>query len=398
MNAIDVISNTSAKKAAPPSDDAPRANQYVAELDTLRAIAIFSVLFCHYLPDNSILNRLQMGLQEGHTFGVPLFFALSGFLITRILVQSRGTVDAGLTNSGHSLLIFYARRVLRIFPIYYATLFVGVAFNFKNVHAALPWHLAYLSNFYYLRRSAWDWGPAVVFWTLAVEEQFYLIWPLIFLLVPTRRLPAITLATAMIGGVFTTWTSDSDMRSLLLPAQMMYLALGGYLGLAGVAPLGSPSHQHRMMRRFLIAIPVFLALSIVARFAMPMGHLQFRLTRGLRYTAVALGYAWIVARTSQGIGGPLGKWVRWGPLTYLGRISYGIYILQFFVTHMMERAMPALSARIGAGPASWVLQSFPARTCAIILVASISWFCMEKPLNELKRYFPYPRKPSRAEA
>jgi peptidoglycan/LPS O-acetylase OafA/YrhL len=368
----------------------PPSKQHALELDTLRAIAIASVLFHHFLPDSSILNRMQRHLQEGAAFGVPLFFALSGFLITRILVQSRGTVEAGKTTSKHALYIFYARRFLRIFPVYYATLFVGALLKFNNVRAALPWHLAYLSNFYYFHRGSFDRGPAPVFWTLSVEEQFYLIWPIIFVFLPLRRLSVITLFTAVIGGIFSAWGSDrGSMVNLLLPAHLSYLALGSYLGLAGTAPIGSIELQERAMRRFLIAIPLFVLGALVFLFALPRHRTFLEISNGLRYFSTALAFAWVVARLSKGVSGPLGTILRWRPLTYIGRISYGMYVVQFFVSSSLDRLAPRVAAHLGKVPAEWLLKSFPARVVAIVAVASLSWFLLEKPLNDLKRRFPY---------
>ena len=372
----------------------PPSKRHALELDSLRAIAIFSVLFHHYLPANSVLNRMQLDMQEGPAFGVPLFFALSGFLITRILVQSRATVDAGLTTSRHSLYVFYVRRILRIFPIYYATLFIGVVLKYKNVHNALPWHFTYLSNIYYLRLGHFDKGPAPVFWTLSVEEQFYLIWPLMFLSLPTRRLPIFTFAAVIVGALFSGWASDrGDMINLLLPAHLIYLALGSYLGLCEVAPLGSPQLQRRAMRYYLLSIPVFVAGWLALRYAFPSIRVLLEVSNGCRYLSTAVLFAWIVARLSRGVSGPVGAILRWKPLTYIGRISYGMYILQFFVTQRADRFVPKVAAHIGQAPAAWLLQSFPARVAMIIAAASVSWFVLEKPLNDLKRFFPY-RRPS----
>jgi peptidoglycan/LPS O-acetylase OafA/YrhL len=361
------------------------------ELDTLRAFAIFSVLVHHFLPDNSVLNKMQQHLQQGPAFGVPLFFALSGFLITRILVQSRNALDRGLTSAGHSLYIFYARRFLRIFPIYYATLFFGVILKFKNIFHALPWHLAYLSNVYFLRRGAFDRGPDPVFWTLSVEEQFYLIWPLVFLLLPTRKLPVITLATAVIGGLCAAWASDRGaMINLQLPVHISYLALGSYLGLSETVPLGSETKQRSAMSYYWVAIAVLSIGMAVVKFTFPYSRIQLEASNGIRYIVFALLFAWIVARLSHGVGGPLGQLLRWAPLAYIGRISYGMYVVQFFVSQFMERGLPFATTHLGKIPAEWLLTSFPARVIAIIAVASVSWFCMEKPLNDLKRFFPYP--------
>ena len=363
------------------------AARHAPELDALRAVAILSVLVSHFLPADFVLNRWQ-----GAAFGVPLFFALSGFLITRILCQSRSQIEDQATTTGHSLYIFYARRFLRIFPIYYGALFIGVALKYTNVRNALPWHLAYLSNFYYLHRGAFDRGPAPVFWTLSVEEQFYLIWPFVFFLLPIKRLAGFTLVLALTGCIFSAWASPkSPVFNTLLPAHLVYLSLGSYLGLAGVAPLGSAIKLKRAIQLFAIAM-VACALGAVARSFSFFG-----------FSALGRDSKWIQicrqspavflhrCRSGAGVSGPLGSVICWQPIVFIGKISYGIYILQFFVVQLMDRGVLRLSAHIGLSKAQWILQSFPSRVAAIIAVASISWLYFEKPLNNLKRYFPYPR-------
>ena len=368
----------------------PAASKHSSEIDTLRAVAIFSVLASHFLPPESVFNRIQQGLQQGPTFGVPLFFALSGFLITRILVQSREMIDRRSTTSKHSLYIFYARRFLRIFPLYYAVLFLGTLLKYPNVRKALFWHVAYLSNFYYMHRGAFDKGPAPVFWTLSVEEQFYLLWPLLFLLAPTRWLPKLTLMIACAGCAFAGWASSrGPVFNTLMPVQLVYLALGGYLGLAGVAPFGNANSLRRAMKYFVCAACICTLGYWVIYLTLSTPAVRLRIQNGFRYAASAFVFAWIVARLSRGVGGYPGRVLRWPVLTFIGRISYGIYILQFFVTQMMDRALPLVANHVGAIPASWLLQSFAARFIVICIVAAVSYFAFESPINNLKRYFPY---------
>jgi peptidoglycan/LPS O-acetylase OafA/YrhL len=120
----------------------------------------------HYIPT----DYLTLGL-----LAVRLFFVLSGFLITGILLGYRR--DEPKT----ALKRFYSRRILRIFPIYYLTLFVALALQVRPIQQGAIWHLTYTSNFIAPFHPEWM-GPASHFWTLAVEEQFYLVWPCIMLL------------------------------------------------------------------------------------------------------------------------------------------------------------------------------------------------------------------------
>jgi peptidoglycan/LPS O-acetylase OafA/YrhL len=155
------------------------------ELDSLRAFAVLAVVWSH----SSNINIGISGFQ-----GVLLFFVISGFLITGILLNAR----AAEASPWSVLYAFYARRFLRIFPIYYAVLFVALAVGFPSVRDAIGWHLAYLSNWYFAYQG---FDKVSHLWSLAVEEQFYLVWPWLVLLVPSAALPWIIGATILVGPI-----------------------------------------------------------------------------------------------------------------------------------------------------------------------------------------------------
>jgi peptidoglycan/LPS O-acetylase OafA/YrhL len=144
------------------------------ELDALRAFAVMLVVWSHST------NR-AIGLTGFE--GVLLFFVISGFLITHILLEARGAAPPTTI-----LRAFYLRRFLRIFPIYYVVLFLTALAGVPNVRDGLAWHAAYLSNWYYALGGPLD--KAVHLWSLAVEEQFYLLWPWCALLLSRAALRA----------------------------------------------------------------------------------------------------------------------------------------------------------------------------------------------------------------
>src|SRR4051812_31238154 len=117
------------------------ANLYLPQLDGLRAVAILCVLFQHFYSEALVLGSL----------GVKLFFALSGFLITGILLKSKYAVESGASSPGDSLRRFYARRFLRIMPLFYLVLVVSALLNLPGVRESFWWHASYLSNVYFAR-------------------------------------------------------------------------------------------------------------------------------------------------------------------------------------------------------------------------------------------------------
>jgi len=157
--------------------------RYMAQLDGIRAFAVFGVIIDHWasaFPSRIREFTIPLDLSR---FGVHMFFVLSGFLITSILLSTKSTGTPIRSALGH----FYVRRILRIFPVYYATLLVACFFSDK-IRDAAAWHALYLTNIY--TSSFGVWLPAGHFWSLAVEEQFYLVWPLVILAVPLRSIRA----------------------------------------------------------------------------------------------------------------------------------------------------------------------------------------------------------------
>src|SRR5258708_7747412 len=161
------------------------------QLDSIRAFAILVVLIHHFLPVDKIIptDFITLGL-----IGVRLFFVLSGFLITGILLRARGEERA--------LRQFYYRRVLRIFPIYYLTLIIIFVVS-PYLRSEGAWLAAYATNYITPFKSL---EPAGHFWTLAVEEQFYLLWPFLMLLAPARYLLKIIVASIVFAVLFRFFT------------------------------------------------------------------------------------------------------------------------------------------------------------------------------------------------
>lgn len=163
---------------------------YMPQLDGLRAVAVTAVMFHHF----DIVHGAA-------SYGVHLFFVLSGFLITGILVRSKAAIDSGLESVKHALRRFYVRRTLRIFPLYYAVVLIGIAVNAESAREYAPWLLTYMIN---LKMAAQGWYIAnfAHLWSLAVEEQFYLVWPFLVLIVRRRWLVWVAILMTAIGPLY----------------------------------------------------------------------------------------------------------------------------------------------------------------------------------------------------
>ncbi|MBS1598804.1 MAG: acyltransferase [Bacteroidetes bacterium] len=173
--------------------------KYIKGLDSLRALAINLVVISHWgLPIESalIVRFVDQDRVLAGRFGVDLFFVLSGFLITSILLQER-------KNSNESKLYvirnFFVRRILRIFPIYYLFIFFVASIHYPFVKDHLIWILSYTSNILVYKQQLWY--PMSHTWSLAVEEQFYLIWPWLIVFVPEKWLKHVFLR-ALVSAFF----------------------------------------------------------------------------------------------------------------------------------------------------------------------------------------------------
>jgi len=356
------------------------------QLDALRAISVGMVLFYHFW--RPARRYVAFG-----PIGVRVFFVLSGFLITGILLRSRALRDSGSTPAAVALRRFYIRRVLRIFPLYYLALAIAWYGHVWGAREGMAWHAAYLSNVHFFlvnRVQHNQWGGHVShLWSLSVEEQFYLVWPWVILFAPRRWLPGIALGVAALGPVFrfvVFGLTGNDVTPILPLGCVDSLALGAYLAIT-VAP---EYQSHPLVRR--IRAPVLwtgaLLFAAYQAAALTDGYWMFRTVSF--DLAIALMSVWLVARAAEGMGGLAGRILENRSLRYVGMISYGIYVLHL----MLPDLLPQVASRLGHPHAlgwlgdqtKWYLLFYSA---ASVAVAAVSWHCFEGPINRLKDRFEY---------
>lgn len=354
------------------------ASTHLPALDGIRGIAILAVLAAHLAPtiqvdeDGLARRALSFGV-----LGVDLFFVLSGFLITGILLDAKGR--PGYFRS------FYARRVLRIFPAYYAYLVViGLLVRTGTIHLAradwLPWHLAYLSNMMPGRGV-----PLVHYlshmWSLAIEEQFYLVWPAVVSLAGRRSLLALCLAGVVLVGATRAVAAWEDVWVETLHRNT-FLRLDTLLAGAALALWARRDGGPNGIRRYSVVLVLVggvglaLAASGVARrgFDDPLAATAM-------YSAMIPLSVGLVGRA---VTAPPGSWAQAWPLRTAGRYSYGLYIW-----HMLAFAAVGLHRFTGDPPAVRLVGVAGAAGLAF-LFAAISWVLIERPLLRLKRFFPRP--------
>ena len=158
--------------------------KYYSQLDGLRAFAIISVMIGHWISWDTTNLLLKNG---PWSHGVILFFVLSGYLISNILFEQKEKIDSNTITLSTSLKTFYFRRFLRIFPLYYLLLFYLYYINYTNTRAVFWWLATFTSNLLQCKTGEYI-GNFNHFWSLAVEEQFYLFWPILVFYTPKHRI------------------------------------------------------------------------------------------------------------------------------------------------------------------------------------------------------------------
>ena len=314
----------------------------------------------------------------GH-LGVRLFFVLSGFLITTILLD----LKEAPSTLPDKMKIFYARRILRIWPIYYLTLFVAAAWNLDGIGPSITWHLLHVSNIYYMVRG--DWVPAVTahLWSLSVEEQFYLVWPLAIFLTPRRLiLPMFIATTALAVGfraVVAMWDLNPGFNAYVgTPAAFDALGVGALI--AWLRRSGVDFSKHRP---WLIPVAGAALGGYCLLFVINISWLYVALP-DFFFTIV---FACLVIGATIGIGGVAGRLLESSPFVYVGKVSYGVYLYHGFVNYAGYYAFEAMGIVLHEGPLRFVIMA-----SLSIAIAALSWHLIERPINSLKRLFPYEKR------
>lgn len=350
-------------------------NGYMPYLDGLRSVAVFAVLASHF----AFNQRWLIANSQWGRLGVDLFFVLSGFLITQILLRYRDN-SFNFKDSITHLRIFYTRRVLRIFPIYYLAIFVALLLGYEPARNFLFWLLTYTLNVLIALqpKDKAQFGALHHFWSLCIEEQFYLLWPWVILLVPRQRLRYVIFGFIAIGVVSRMMPMFIRGFSMdpLVNTRFDVLCLGALLALYWHEPL-----MFQKEKSFLLVAGVTCGMPLVT-LAMFKGFAQpFDLiANALVEFGASLFFMGLIDQAAQSnpwrILAPLG----WRPVRYVGKISYGIYLYHPFVKLIMVYLLKLFHISL---PPLGLLQ-LVLYGAATILFASVSWYLIERPINRLK--------------
>jgi peptidoglycan/LPS O-acetylase OafA/YrhL len=398
-------------------------DQRPLRLDGLRGVAILLVMLYHLLRyplartplDHAVTSVFAMGWS-----GVDLFFVLSGFLITSILLRSKGSARYFRT--------FYARRAIRILPLYYAVLVLYLVifprltpqaegFWIGGADRETLWYWLFLSNLHQAFTGNWQHHFLEVTWSLAIEEQFYLVWPWLVAWTSRRRLIQVCAAILVAGlalraAIVLAGTPNPIFLYAFTPCRLDTLAVGALVAALGASEAGIAwlSRWARpalfgaggLFVAFVIAVRLHVEAfvdtgGLPAELVAQQQALAFTATpfmQTLGFTLIALAFAGLLVRTLGAAPGSVWRRALESRLLVsLGKYSYGLYLLHglgaelghhlFFPDRYPGGFLVAQAGYwIAAIGCSWLL-------------ALASWHLLEAPFQRLRRHLPY-REPEPA--
>jgi peptidoglycan/LPS O-acetylase OafA/YrhL len=336
---------------------------YIPELDGVRGVAILCVVFGHFLEFHSASPMVRALARSVAQSGVLLFFVLSGFLITGLLYRERQqTADIRFRH-------FYLRRILRLAPaLFLFILAVVILMSWRRIADVAP--LEILECVFYSRNLVGHSMTLGHIWSLSLEEQFYLVWPLTFCLLPLRRM---VLSIAAVCGAFAIWRGAA-IALHLFPYDQGYFYVRPYFRFDSIL-IGA-----LLLAFFYQSAPVYEKLKTLANgfstLTVSLIWTLWALAAESVFPAIYITVEEVLAVILLGkvlltSGDQISGLLRSRTLTYIGAISYPLYLWQqLFVT---------------ADNPSWgPLRQFPLALILPFLIAAISYRLVEKPALQLK--------------
>jgi peptidoglycan/LPS O-acetylase OafA/YrhL len=369
------------------SQSEPLLRPKMPELDVIRGIASLAVLFYHglyygrsFAPFTTTQRRILFAFSPGQ-FGVNLFFVLSGFLITGLLLDSRNRADYYRR--------FYVRRALRILPAYYGILLV-LALTHAVSNGFLAMSLFYCANFSQLFGI---WMSYPVLWSLAVEEQFYLVWPTVVHRFTARWLAIVAVTMVIASPLFRFWCAWQAQHTDLLASGCYYYTWNNVDGLACGALLAIAMRKFSGDRRRVLQLSL-ACLGLAAMIALA-GAPYGIVTRQTLVGSALQGVPWNIGFT--GIIGLVvlmgtSRWkglVTQPVLIFFGNVSYGLYIVHPLVFSTYNRFAPEVLRQslqeVNSWPGLWL--RFAIAGAAAVGVSYLSRWYFEERFLRLKERF-----------
>jgi peptidoglycan/LPS O-acetylase OafA/YrhL len=364
---------------------------YFEQLNGIRFIAVLLVLLDHWLIPINPFTFL------GH-LGVVIFFVLSGFLITRILFQNADDCRQNRSSIFVKIIRFIYRRSLRIFPIYFLLLLIGLLFSLSNFKNLWPYLVFYLPNIYIMTKGTWL-GIWDHLWSLAVEEQYYLLFPYVILLLSPRKYLLVFVLMMIIGfatrlGFHELTSTDLQEKNWMWWYVNPFAALDCF-GMGGI--LAYLFHYHsdyfHSLKFFKVGLIIsFLSLIVILNLAKlsNFAHANIFSIVFERFAGALFAF-FMIAMAIRKEPWFLSKFLQLEWVSYLGQISYGIYLYHNLVMnyyhdegntiwYFLHSHLPDFHLEL----VNFTLYKFVISLILLVSLSSLSWFLIEKPILKYK--------------
>jgi peptidoglycan/LPS O-acetylase OafA/YrhL len=336
------------------------------------------VIWQHWFP-SVLTDYLKMGY-----IGVSFFFVISGFLISEILIRNKNKLRIGELTAGNYFKNFYIRRILRIFPIYYLTVFFILRYNIDFCRPFGLYYLTYTSNFYnFFEQKLISFN---YFWSLCVEEQFYFLFPVLIFLTPKQSLLKVIVAIILMGPIFRTIIHLNAPNPVLFAhpfSSFDGFGLGAFIAYLRVEKgmtfediLENPICKWAAY----FAVSLFFIFSTI-HYVLP--GVSFMLyAEGLYYAIIFTLGGYFILKFGNGFYGGLSLLINNRLLMYIGQISYSLYIFHQLL----------VKSSIHFGTEKYIPFDGYYKTLylfGLIVISTLSWYLFESPINNAKKYFSY---------
>ena len=369
---------------------------YLPTVDGLRGVAILLVLWYHApflfrdLPEFSaqqtpwamlgVLGKMSLG----GWIGVDLFFVISGFLITSILIRLR--------DGSGSLGVFWGRRGLRILPL--ALLYLFILFTLACLGDPLKllphfdgwaWYAFYLGNIH-IAIYGWQPLPLMILWSLAIEEQFYLVWPLVVRMCSARQLlwwGGGIMFVAPLVRAFMLSAADYPATYVFTLCRLDALAAGAIMAVLCSSPTWRAGVAE-VCKRFAPLASILIVITLVAPFSPSLPQTRPWFFSVFGYSWLAISFT-VLLGASLNARGPIRAILTSPLLMFLGRRCYGLYLWHVLAAGFVTAGLHSIQAGFIAHVLLWL--------GTLVTVAIGSWLLIEEPILRLKQFLPYVEKP-----
>lgn len=356
--------------------------KYIKQLDGLRCFAIISVMIGHFISWETESNWVKH-TPWGH--GVILFFVLSGYLITQILLRQKHSVDSKIISIKQSLITFYSRRLLRIFPIYYLLIAFLFWINFENTREIFPWLATHSTNLYQCINNVYV-GQFNHFWSLAIEEQFYLFWPLLILLIPKNKTLNVIIIVALLSvlsrvflGLFyqDKWMAAAYFTS----TQFFPLSLGALLALHNIKEIKLIRLIDNSIFTYIIVF-IYLISYYVFSYKLKLSWFNVYIDE---YLFAIMSFSIVNTASKNGFKFILKNILEHDIVVFTGKISYGMYLFHLFVPTLFWNYISVeYNLHLDHKGFMWFMYFV-----LTYLLAIASYYAIELHFNKLKKFFSY---------